>query len=119
MTSPSPESQEGRVVFKASLSYMVSLRQACGHNRLHDYQVTEVGVVQAMCARTRRPQAKKEQSSSYGSQDKIFRVWRHLNLTLALDWLPKSKWLSSTTHTPFALYRKDVVTASMLRMVWY
>lgn len=103
MTSPSPESQEGRVVFKASLSYMVSLRQACARDRLHDYQVTEVGVVQAMCARTRRPQAKKEQSSSYGSQDKIFRVWRHLNLTLALDWLPNQNGFPAP-HTPLLLY---------------
>ena len=47
-------------------------------------RVAEVGVMQATWVRT----AGGKQSYTWRSQDKIFRVWTHLGLSVSLDWRP-------------------------------
>jgi hypothetical protein len=62
-------------------------------------RVAEVGVMQATWVRT----AGGKQSYTWRSQDKIFRVWTHLGLTLSLDWPP-------CPHPSFLLPHINVTT---------
>jgi len=56
-------------------------------------RVSEVGLMQATWARTAK------QSYTCQSQDKIFRVWTHLGLTLPPDWSPCPHPMVFQSHT--------------------